>query len=176
MAGAPRAENAIVGVESGAITAVSEGDLHTRFDEASRELERMRAENERLRTLLALAERSQAVPAAAAAAPIFRSGSEPAPVGSDSAPAVKVALIRALFRGRQDVHALRWENTRTGKSGYVPAVAGGWTSSRDGPRTYLPLSDEVIERHLRGHDAVGIYPLLTDDRCWFVACDLDGAT
>jgi hypothetical protein len=47
-------------------------------------------------------------------------------------------VVRRLFGGRDDVYALRWENVRTGKSGYVPAVVGGW--SRQGPKTYLPLS------------------------------------
>lgn len=82
--------------------------------------------------------------------------------------------MRRLFRGRDDVYALRWESTRTGKSGYAPATAEGW--SRHGPKTYLPMSDEAIARHLRGRESIGVYPLLADDRCWFLACDLDGAT
>ena len=55
----------------------------------------------------------------------------------------KVALFRRLFRGRDDVYALRWENARTGKSGYVPATAGGWTKT--GPRT-LPAADRRGDR------------------------------
>jgi superfamily II DNA or RNA helicase len=144
---------------------VSETDVQCRLDQALRELERLRAENERLRTLLALAQRTQAVLAPAnpaAARDAFARASE------------KVALVRRLFRGREDVYAVRWENTRTGKSSYVPAVVGGW--SRDGANAYLPLSDEAIERHLRGQESIGVYPLLTDDSCSFLACDLDGKT
>ena len=104
---------------------MSESDLELRLDETSRELERLRRENERLRTLLALSQRSQAV-----GAPANRDGragaeEERAPVASGSTAAEKVALIRTLFRGRDDVYALHWENTRTGRSGYTPAVAGG---------------------------------------------------
>mgnify|MGYP000353688417 CR=1 FL=1 len=145
------------------IGAVSETDLQHRLEEASREAERLRDENERLRTLLALERRAQAVLAP----------SKQAPHAAASVTASeKVALVRRLFRGRDDVYAVRWENGRTGKSGYVPAVAGGW--SRHGPKAYLPLSDEAIEQHLRGHESIGVYPLLTDDTCWFLACDLDG--
>ncbi len=146
---------------------MSERDLQQQLDEASRELNRLRAENERLRTLLALARQTQTI--------LDSSKPEPPPRASSPASAEeKVALVRRVFRGRDDVYALRWESARTGKSGYAPAVVGGWT--RDGPKTYLPLSDEAVERHLRGHESIGIYPLLADDTCWFLACDLDGTT
>jgi hypothetical protein len=147
--------------------AVSEGDLRQRLKEASCEAERQRAENERLRTLLALARKTQAVLAPTT------SGPAPRPDAPASA-SDKVALVRGLFRGREDVYAARWENARTGKSGYVPAVAGGWSSH--GAKSYLPLNDEAIERHLRGQKSIGVYPLLTDDTCCFLACDLDGKT
>jgi hypothetical protein len=38
----------------------------------------------------------------------------------------KVSLFRSLFRGREDVFPLRWENPRTGKSGYSPACKNEW--------------------------------------------------
>jgi superfamily II DNA or RNA helicase len=154
---------------SSAIAAMSGSDLQQRLDEAQSELERLRAENERLRTLLALAQGTQAVVNAAKGD--RRKQSHP---GSAASAAEKVALIRGLFRGREDVFALRWENLRTGKSGYVPATAGGWTKT--GPKTYLPLSDEAIVRHLQGRVSLGVYPLLEDDSCWFLAFDLDGKT
>jgi hypothetical protein len=39
----------------------------------------------------------------------------------------KVALFRSLFRGRPDVYPRRWENSRTGKSGYSPHCANEWS-------------------------------------------------
>ena len=165
----------MVEVECAAIAAVSESDLQRRLELTSREVERLRAENERLRALFALAQRTQTI-LTSKKRDSHDARARRAPVDSGSAAAKKVALIRSLFRGREDVYALRWESARTGKSGYAPAVAGGWSGAHNGPKTYLPLSDEAIERHLRGHDSIGVYPLLEDDRCWFLACDLDGRT
>jgi hypothetical protein len=50
----------------------------------------------------------------------------PPPPATTAAPAPKadkVALFGSLFRGRQDVYPRRWENARTGKSGYSPHCA-----------------------------------------------------
>ena len=92
-----------------------------------------------------------------------------------SSPREKVELFRALFRGRDDVHALRWENGRTGKSGWGPAVEGGWPNTRRHERELLPLTDEVAADHLAGKIHLGLYPLLRDDTCGLLACDFDGA-
>lgn len=92
-----------------------------------------------------------------------------------SAPSDKIALFRALFRGREDVYAIRWENLRTGKHGWSPAVRGGAANARRPDRELLPLTDDVVAGHLRGELEIGMYPLLRDDRCAFLACDFDGA-
>ena len=155
---------------------MSDSDLQRRFDQASREVERLRAENARLLTLLGL---SNHLPEVVRAAEVIRpsgASTADAPVSASSSNAEKVALVRSLFRGRQDVYALRWENARSGQNGYVPAVVGGWNANRGGPKTHLPFSDEVVEDHLRGRESLGIYPLLKDDTCSFLAVDLDGRT
>lgn len=149
---------------------MSANDIQHRLDEALRELERSRAENERLRTLLALAQKTRTVVDGGNGA-VRQPGPRVAP---DAEAAAKVALFRSLFRGREDLYALRWENAGSGKNGYVPATADRWTKT--GPKAYLPLTDEVIERHLRGRESLGIYPLLEDDSCWLLACDFDGGT
>ena len=96
----------------------------------------------------------------------------------------KVALFRSLFRGRADVYPIRWES-KAGKSGYAPACANEWRPGvcekprikcgDCGNRSLLPLTDEVIFRHLAGDVVVGIYPLLPDDTCYFLAVDFDEA-
>ena len=40
-------------------------------------------------------------------------------------------------------------------------------------RLLIPLSDAVIYDHLAGEHTVGVYPLLEDDTCYFLAVDFD---
>ena len=97
----------------------------------------------------------------------------------------KIALFRKLFRGRSDVYPVRWESKTTGKSGYAPACGNEWRAGicekprikcRDCEhRLLMPLSDAVIYDHLAGTHTVGVYPLLEDDSCFFLAVDFDEA-
>lgn len=136
-----------------------------------RELERLRAENVRLSRLLDLRGQDTA-PApeqlSAAVAP-------PGPVHMASPVADKLALYADRFRARADVYAVRWENNRTGTSGWMPAVAGGWRKGADRrAATYLPLTAEVLSAHLVGDIFIGLYPLLSDNSCHFLVADFDG--
>lgn len=110
---------------------------------------------------------------------------------TNSSPATeKVALFRRLFAGRADVFPVRWENRKTDRSGYAPACANEWVKGLCGKPTvkcgdcphqaFIPTSDGVIERHLRGAEGsragdfvAGVYPLLQDETCWFLATDFD---
>ncbi|HEY7316145.1 MAG TPA: DEAD/DEAH box helicase family protein [Candidatus Binatia bacterium] len=85
----------------------------------------------------------------------------------------KIKLFRNLFRGREDVYAVFWSNERTGKKGYSPACEDPWSTRKGKAKRYLPLKDKVILSHLTGEQTVGVYPLLQDDTCWFLACDFD---
>ena len=106
----------------------------------------------------------------------------------------KIRLFRALFRGREDVYPRRFESQKTGKSGYQPACRNEWIKGicrkpavRCGScphQRFFPLTDEVIRNHLLGMDTakrsdrdftIGVYPLLPDETCWFVASDFDQA-
>lgn len=96
----------------------------------------------------------------------------------------KIALFRSLFRGRSDVFALRWENKK-GDSGYTPACANEWRTGVCGKptikcsacsnRVLIPLTDVTLYDHLIGKHTIGIYPLLADDTCHFLAVDFDDA-
>lgn len=136
-----------------------------------RELERLRHENRRLERLLGLSG-PHPLPEEQARRPLF--GGAPGAVDASSAQPDKVLFFRHLFAGRDDVHALRWENELTGRSGWVPAVEGGFHRGRQN-RNYLPLTDEVITAHLTGTVHAGVYPLMSDDRCRLLACDFDGS-
>lgn len=97
----------------------------------------------------------------------------------------KVALFRRRFRGRTDVYPVRWESKATGKSGYAPACENEWRAGVcEKPRikcgdcrnrSLIPLSDAAIYAHLAGDHTIGVYPLLEDDSCNFLAIDFDEA-
>lgn len=93
-----------------------------------------------------------------------------------------IQLFKSLFKGRDDVFAIRWESGK--KSGYMPAYSydpylyrahkmRGGTFQNYQDKTYLPLSDKEIEKHLNGDQLIGIYPLLKDNTSWFIAADFD---
>ena len=111
------------------------------------------------------------------------------PVRRESPPAEKIALFRSLFRGREDVHPRRFESRTSGKTGYSPVCANEWVPGIcEKPRVkcavcqhrqFLPVTDDVIHRHLVGTDdqgadfVAGVYPMLLDETCFFLAIDLD---
>jgi hypothetical protein len=100
--------------------------------------------------------------------------------------AEKIALFRSLFRGCDDVYPVRFVSKRTGKSGQAPACANKFVRGVcDLPRircgecanqSFLPVDDAALHAHLTGKLVMGVYPLLPDETCWFLAIDLDGAS
>ena len=106
---------------------------------------------------------------------------EPSRLSTDE----KVVLFRRLFRGRTDVYPIRWESKTSAKSGYSPACANEWRAGvcekprikcgDCSSRLLIPLSDAVLYDHLAGKHTVGVYPLLEDDTCHFLAIDFDEA-
>ncbi|WP_143060852.1 TOTE conflict system archaeo-eukaryotic primase domain-containing protein [Saccharopolyspora shandongensis] len=133
---------------------------------------RLQAENRRLLRLLELTP-ARASPPGPVQTGFFEA--RPGPVDRQSAPEVKVDFFGALFAARTDIYAVRWENTRTGKAGWLPAVRGGWRKGmRHEDRDYLPLTREVVRAHLSGEMHIGLYPLLDGDRCCWLAADFDG--
>src|SRR6266581_2252145 len=155
-------------------------NLQDRPRSAQEECERLQKENARLRTMLGIHElvRDSAM---------FPSSSTPEdtpePASSLSTPEEKIALFRTLFRGREDVYAVRWEG-KGGRTGYSPAGVMDWRAIHSASpgerkriarktRMLLPLTDDVIRRHLTGKQTIGIYPLLPDETCWFLAVDFD---
>ena len=116
---------------------------------------------------------------------------ERASIDNHSPPEKKIALLRSLFRGREDLYARRFESRTTGKTGYAPACGNEWVRGIcEKPRVkcadcahrkFLPANDEAIRRHLTGADdggapfVMGVYPMLEDETCWFLAIDFDKA-
>ena len=97
-------------------------------------------------------------------------------------PEEKISLFRRLFHGRSDVYPVRWESNKGG-AGYSPACKNEWRPGVCGKprvkcgvckqRQFLPMTDRVIYNHLAGKHTIGIYPLLKNDSCYFLATDFD---
>jgi len=157
------------------------------------ETQRLREENIRLRCLLQ--EHGIHIPTVQSTTgiPVTTSGLGIPEVGglpSAHIPVLKaeqrIALFRSLFHGRDDVYAVRWENA-DGRYGYMPKADRDWKAylrAKDEDRKkvdrqtrkFRPLTDEVVRGHLVGDHTIGIYPLLQDETCWFLAVDFDKKT
>ena len=95
-------------------------------------------------------------------------------------------LFRSLFRGREDIFPTRFESRKTGKSGYAPACRNKFVRGvcelpkvkcGDCPnQAFIPFDDAAVVGHLTGRHVMGIYPLLPDETCWFLALDFDKST
>lgn len=94
----------------------------------------------------------------------------------------KAALFLSLFRGREDVYAKQWQS-KDGRIGYSPACMNEWQRGICGkPKqkcgdcknaSYYPYGMEAVRAHLKGQIIVGVYPLMKDDACAFLAIDFD---
>ena len=149
-----------------------------RLADLEAEAQLVRAQLETLRTELTVA---VAAPGQAPIPPNHTPGpSNPAPQSA----AEKIALFRSLFRGREDVYPVRFVSKKTGMAGYAPACANKFVKGVcELPRVkcgacpnqaFVSADDAAILDHLQGRHIMGVYPLLPDETCWFVAADFDG--
>jgi superfamily II DNA or RNA helicase len=94
----------------------------------------------------------------------------------------QIGIFLSLFRGREDVFAVRWE--KDGKSGYMPAYDLNWDEFakhkvRGGTlkdfhnKQFSKLTEQRIINHLAGKEVIGLYPLLADNSSWFIVADFD---
>lgn len=116
---------------------------------------------------------------------------DPAPEPAQTAPLTtgprtphdKVQLFRQLFRGRPDIYPTRFVSNKTGKPGYAPACSNKFVRGvcelpkvKCGDCTnqaFRPVDDAAVLAHLRGQHVMGVYPMLDDETCWFLAVDFD---
>jgi superfamily II DNA or RNA helicase len=95
----------------------------------------------------------------------------------------KVSLFRSLFRGRSDVFPVRFVSKKTGNPGYAPACGNKFVRGVcDLPKikcgecpnqAFVPFDDAAVIGHLTGRHVMGVYPMLDDETCWFLAVDFD---
>ena len=94
----------------------------------------------------------------------------------------RISLFLSLFQGRPDVFARRWES-KNGRSGYSPACRNEWKHgvclkpkgkcADCSHAEYCAYDTAAVESHLSGCHVLGIYPLLQDETCRFLAIDFD---
>ena len=130
--------------------------LRTELERVHAECERLQQENAELRLRLSdpLAGVNQVAPTPSSI--YSKKAQSLATVTADSWPEIKVSLFRSLFRGRDDVYAVRWEG-KNGRTGYSPAGIREWPgAAAQGKKRSVkhgklfPLPEEVIRDHLLG--------------------------
>ena len=163
---------------------VTPNDIDRQIADLARRLEALDRERSEIADQLKALHRSRAAPAP------LPSTSPAATVTMASPTAAKIALFRTLFRGREDVFPKRWDNPKTGKAGYSPACRNEWVRGVCGKpkvkcgacpnQSFRPIDDDVIRAHLQGREpgasgafTAGVYAMLADETCWFLAADFD---
>ncbi|MHA6533828.1 TOTE conflict system archaeo-eukaryotic primase domain-containing protein [Paenibacillus sp. BAC0078] len=166
-------------------------NMEDKYNEALAHIEELKQEITRLRSLLGLFDDENITSTndqiTSYSSPLVRVSKETAIGGPNihqySTVEDKLALYKSYFRGREDVYPIRWSN-KQGKSGYSPACDNEWTSVCEKPKvkcsvckhqSFMPLTNEVLSAHLdaRQDRTIGIYPMLPDETCWFLAMDFD---
>lgn len=165
-------------------------NLHKRIAELEIQNQELLAENKRLREMTGLSEevtiqKEEATPVLNFAE---EESLETSSINKYSSPEEKIELFMSLFRGRTDVYAKRCYSKKHDSSYYIPACKNEWARGlcdrtrvkcKDCKhRDLLPVISEVIDKHLRNKDEhgtgiVGVYPLLPDETCFFLAVDFD---
>ncbi len=158
-------------------------ELNARYQKLLEENQHLKAENEKYRRRLGLEMPVRPLDGNHNTNPDPNNLKNEPAIVSGSSPDTKIKLFMSLFKGRDDVYAKRWQSKK-GKSGYSPSCLHEWSvgichkpkmkCSKCNNRNYAPLSPEVIDKHLRGKHVIGIYPMLTDETCYFLVIDFDG--
>jgi len=161
-------------------------DLQRHLQEAREDCDLLREENARLKKLLGLEQDKKNPPTSPTLSEtLVPFVAQTGVIHNESPRDVKIALFRSLFRGREDVYPVRWER-KDGRSGYSPACLLEWKRPLCGKpvvkcgncphRKLLAVTDDVIHHHLIGKHTVGVYPMIPDETCWFLAVDFDRKT
>lgn len=97
----------------------------------------------------------------------------------------KLDIYMSYFRGRDDVFPyLSIDKNDPNKKYYIPACINEWKKGICNKtigkpckncqyRENKPLSIDIIKSHILNNKTVGIYPMLEDESCYFLAFDFD---
>jgi hypothetical protein len=161
-------------------------DLEQQLVRALSEIEALKHENRLLKLQLSQYTNAEDTTSLSPTLPRTTNEKGQAPKGQvhlKSSSEEKITLFRSLFRGREDVYPVRWTN-KIGKSGYSPVCRNDRTPVCKKPQikcsvcphqAFEPITDEIIARHLEAktNRTIGVYPMLQNETCWFLAMDFD---
>lgn len=97
----------------------------------------------------------------------------------------KLQIYMDYFKGRDDVYPyLSINKNNSNIKYYIPACANEWKNGvcnklKKKPcktcqyRENKPLTVDVIKNHIYNNKTIGIYPMLEDETCYFLAFDFD---
>ena len=97
----------------------------------------------------------------------------------------KIEIFANYFKGRDDVYPyLSIDKRDTNKKYYVPACTNEWkkgicNKTMGKPcrncqyRENKPLTLDAIKNHMYNDKTIGVYPMLEDETCYFLAFDFD---
>lgn len=97
----------------------------------------------------------------------------------------KINIFMNLFKGRNDIYSyLSINKFDSTKKYYLLKCANEWNNNICNKTMGKPCREcqywidkpvdrDVIKEHLFGHEIVGIYPILEDETCYFLAFDFD---
>jgi superfamily II DNA or RNA helicase len=156
-------------------------ELKSEFEKVMLECTRLKEENKKLRNQLGLAIKDEDAKHRLSVK-VQKGNYSPETVNKYSSPSEKIKLYSTLFKGREDIYAARWES-KNGKVGYSPVCTNEWRKgicekskvkcSECNNRVFRKFDDRIIGEHLSGSVIIGIYPLLKDETCNFLAVDFD---
>lgn len=97
----------------------------------------------------------------------------------------KLEIFMDYFKGRDDVYPyLSINNNNPNVKYYIPACVNEWKKGVCNKtmgklckacqyRENKPISKDTIKNHIYDNKTIGIYPMLEDETCYFIAFDFD---
>lgn len=91
----------------------------------------------------------------------------------------KIKIYLSYFRGRKDIYAERYYDKETGKKKYSPACFNKFSElcnfkcKNCEHKKYMGITENELLKHFKGLKSYGIYPMLDNDECYFLATDFD---
>lgn len=95
----------------------------------------------------------------------------------------KISIYASYFKGRCDIYAVKYFDKKKNKKKYTPVCQNSFSINCDRTmyrackgcpnKVYNGIAINNLLEHFKGKKSYGIYPMLDDDECFFLAVDFD---